>query len=218
VTCEELVKSYFYDEYYSLPITRERLQWEDLIIEKLVSKFNLRGVILDIGCGLGLDVDTFKTLGLEPIGIDLSYVGLEKARNHSPESEFILCDARRPPFRPQTFDALFSKDLSTLNTKDNASCKSFIETSLVFLKQGHRFIIIYSSNLTGESGSKATWVNHRIADVQSWCEGSRSGLFFVFMDFIQEKIQIFSRFVTLISVFLTKLTKRRGVIFFILIR
>jgi len=213
-----LVKSYFYDEYYSLPKERERLRWEDLNIEKLVLSFNLRGLILDIGCGLGLDVDTFKTLGLEPVGIDLSFVGLKKARCHSPESKFIFCDARRLPFRPQTFDALFSKDLSIFNTSDNASCKSFIKTSLGLLKYGHQFIIVYSSNLSDEGGVNSSWVNHSIATVQDWCEGLKSEYFFIFIDLIQEKIQIFSRFITLISIFITKITKRRGVIFFILYR
>jgi len=205
------------NEQYSKSVYKRRPH-EDLIIEKLVSKFNLKGSILDIGCGLGFDDNSFKNFGLRPIGIDLSNVGIKRARDAFKDLEWITCDARRYPFRLEIFDVLFSKDLSIFNTIDNASCQNFIKTSLNFLKSGCLFIIVYSSNLRGEVSPTSSWINHSLEDAQSWIDGlrKRARVFFVFIDFIKDKVPIFNRFITLLSIFLNKLFKRRGLIFLVI--
>lgn len=68
------------------------------------------GRILDLGCGSAQLVHQLQIRGYEMTGLDASEALLHYARTNAPESEFILGDIR--DFKlPQTFDAVFSKDV-----------------------------------------------------------------------------------------------------------
>jgi SAM-dependent methyltransferase len=63
--------------------------------------------ILDAGCGPGRDVAWFRRQGHHAIGGDLSAGMLNEARQRVPNASFVRMDLREPPFRPQTFDAVW---------------------------------------------------------------------------------------------------------------
>lgn len=66
------------------------------------------GKILDIGCAGGRDSKTFAERGFIVVGIDLSDVFLEKARQDVPSAEFLHMDAKKIAFPNNTLDAIWA--------------------------------------------------------------------------------------------------------------
>jgi len=97
------------------------LDWykNHLITKELLKSDILHGLVLDIGCGLG--IRTFlATKNCEIIGIDFSWVAVDYATKHF-GSKFCVANALMMPFEDQMFDNAFMlatiehiKDLKTL--------------------------------------------------------------------------------------------------------
>lgn len=68
----------------------------------------LRGHLLDIGCGTGLQVAICKPLVAEVTGVDISEGLLEEARRKLPDVHFINADACKLPFPDCSFDTVIS--------------------------------------------------------------------------------------------------------------
>jgi ubiquinone/menaquinone biosynthesis C-methylase UbiE len=64
--------------------------------------------ILESGCGTGRWMAFFARLGHRPFGIDDSPAPLAVARSHAPDLPLVRADARASPFKPASFDAVFS--------------------------------------------------------------------------------------------------------------
>lgn len=60
--------------------------------------------LLDIGCGEGILVDLARAKEVEAIGIDLSEVGANRARDHVSADVISIADGERLPFLDQSFD------------------------------------------------------------------------------------------------------------------
>lgn len=67
-------------------------------------------LVLDVGCGMGRFMEIAANYRSEVIGIDLSYAVDAARKNLSRRSRchFIQADIFRLPFKPKTFDAIFS--------------------------------------------------------------------------------------------------------------
>lgn len=63
--------------------------------------------VLDVGCAGGRDSAILRDAGFEVIGIDLSEIFLELARERVPGVEFQLMDARELKFGHDTFDGIW---------------------------------------------------------------------------------------------------------------
>lgn len=64
--------------------------------------------ILESGCGTGRWMAFFARLGHRPFGLDDSPAPLAVARRHAPGLPLVRADARLSPFKPASFDAVFS--------------------------------------------------------------------------------------------------------------
>jgi SAM-dependent methyltransferase len=77
------------------------------------------GRVLDLGCGLGVDLGVLAGLGFETVGVDLSSVAIDRARASQPELEFVVGDVRDVPFETGSFDLLLDRGcLHYLSTAD----------------------------------------------------------------------------------------------------
>lgn len=67
------------------------------------------GRILDLGCGAGRTVRPLRRAGFDVVGLDVSRMMVESARELVPESEYVHASATDLPFGDATFDhVLFS--------------------------------------------------------------------------------------------------------------
>ncbi|KAB1192410.1 methyltransferase domain-containing protein [Haloferax sp. MBLA0076] len=64
--------------------------------------------ILDVGCGPGVDTETFVTDGFDVVGFDLTSSFVRAARTAVDEASFARGDMRRLPFRDGSFDGVWS--------------------------------------------------------------------------------------------------------------
>jgi SAM-dependent methyltransferase len=67
------------------------------------------GRVLDLGCGLGVEVAAMVGLGFEATGIDLSEVAIARARAAHPAASFVVGDVRSLPFAAESFDVLLDR-------------------------------------------------------------------------------------------------------------
>lgn len=67
-------------------------------------------LVLDVGCGAGRFLDVASRWGATVVGVDLSFAvdAAYKSMGARPNVSVVQADVNRLPFRPQTFDAIFS--------------------------------------------------------------------------------------------------------------
>ena len=68
--------------------------------------------VLDIGSAAGAIVHYLSTLGCEPVGVDLSELGVQKARERFPGLRFEVGDAAQLPFEDASFDKVVAADVT----------------------------------------------------------------------------------------------------------
>jgi 2-polyprenyl-6-hydroxyphenyl methylase/3-demethylubiquinone-9 3-methyltransferase len=67
---------------------------------------------LEIGCGDGFFSGKLIELGLTVTGVDLSPVGIARAKEHNPSGTFLLADLTQPlPFPDASFDAVWCSEV-----------------------------------------------------------------------------------------------------------
>lgn len=110
------------------------------------SKKDLKGkLVLDAGCGMGRFSEIAADAGVEVIGIDLS-LAVDAARENLKNRKschFIQADIFQLPFRPNTFDAIFSIGVlhHTPDTK-----KAFMTLPPLLKPKGKIAIWVYGEN------------------------------------------------------------------------
>jgi SAM-dependent methyltransferase len=67
------------------------------------------GRVLDLGCGLGVEVAALTTRGFDAVGVDLSAAAIGKAGELHPGLDFRVADVRALPFPPASFDVLVDR-------------------------------------------------------------------------------------------------------------
>jgi len=67
---------------------------------------NKNDFVLDIGCGNG--VSTGNMIAKYAVGIDLSQTELSRAKKKFPKCDFLVADARKLPFKSNTFDKVIA--------------------------------------------------------------------------------------------------------------
>jgi ubiquinone/menaquinone biosynthesis C-methylase UbiE len=123
--------------------------------------------VLDVGCGRGYWSKLFHECGVgEVVGIDISYVGLNIARQESPAVKFILANANHLQFEDKTFDMVFCQGLSEFNTYDLSKTRNVVEELLRCLKDNGLFILAVSTNLSGKK--RNGWIHHKPNRVVSY--------------------------------------------------
>jgi SAM-dependent methyltransferase len=67
------------------------------------------GRVLDLGCGLGVELGALARLGFDATGIDQSPTAIERARTSQPDVQFVVGDVRSLPFDAGSFDLLLDR-------------------------------------------------------------------------------------------------------------
>ena len=70
-----------------------------------------RGLVLEVGCGEGINIEVLSRPGLRFVGCDVAGLPLRMAQGRVPADgsrAFLQADAERLPFPPATFDAVFA--------------------------------------------------------------------------------------------------------------
>jgi ubiquinone/menaquinone biosynthesis C-methylase UbiE len=65
-------------------------------------------MLLDLGCGTGLFLSRYRAAGGDGVGLDISRMMLNRARDKSPSSSLCMGDAEHLPFRDGSFDVVAS--------------------------------------------------------------------------------------------------------------
>ncbi|HKU59200.1 MAG TPA: methyltransferase domain-containing protein [Gaiellaceae bacterium] len=89
------------------PWTRMRLENVRLLVDPQPGDR-----VLDIGSAAGAIVHYLSTFGCEPVGVDLSELGVQKARERFPGLRFEVGDAARLPFEDASFDKVVAADVT----------------------------------------------------------------------------------------------------------
>jgi SAM-dependent methyltransferase len=67
------------------------------------------GRVLDLGCGLGVEVGGLAERGFDAVGIDSSPDAIQRAASDHPNAEFLVGDVLDLPFPDQTYDVLLDR-------------------------------------------------------------------------------------------------------------
>lgn len=79
----------------------KRIVWELVRNEKFES-------VLDVGCGLGFDMEQFSRMGLKCVGVDPIPENVRRARQRCPKAKVQLGFAHKLPFPARSFDLVYS--------------------------------------------------------------------------------------------------------------
>lgn len=163
----ESVKRYFDDfyedeEFARFPVANRRF------VRSLVRHYDVPegGLALDVGCGTGNFSEHLSRAGLRVVGVDLSEVGLETARNRCPDGDFVAGDAFRLPFRSGSFPLLFCHGLSVFSTERLGDVRSVLEDLMEYVTDEGLFVFGYTSRLTG--AERGGWQHHTLDALTSF--------------------------------------------------
>jgi SAM-dependent methyltransferase len=96
-----------------------------------------KGWVLDAGCRVGEEVNTFYKLGFGVVGVDLSEKSLAIAKEKVPEAHFCLMNMCRLGFRNEVFDGVWAnRSLIHLQEKE---CECALEEFYRVLRDGGLF-------------------------------------------------------------------------------
>jgi SAM-dependent methyltransferase len=95
-----------YLELYPHRDSAEAAQAVDLLMSE--TRLHSRDFILDLACGAGRHLFHMEERGLRPVGLDLSYPLLLRARALGPSTTLVRADMRELPFRNEWFGAVAS--------------------------------------------------------------------------------------------------------------
>jgi SAM-dependent methyltransferase len=113
--------------------------------------------ILDVGCGTGFDTWLMDRMGYRAIGVDVSRVAIDRARQRPGGARFVLADAlsAHPEIGCQ-FDLAYCSGFMAFNWVPSLNHPLAIETGrrlLEYVRPGGWLVFVWDSILTGERWS-----------------------------------------------------------------
>ena len=159
-----------YDEFYKKKDFKSFSISEEYFIKSLISRFNIKpgSKILDIGCGTGKYTHLFTQLGMDCLGVDISKVGVKRAKDRSPLSKFMVGDVTNMSFNDNSFDVLYCSGLSLFNETDLSVLAPFVTYLLKFLKDDGLFVFIKTSRLTDKFSKNKTRFDYSLESFVSF--------------------------------------------------
>jgi len=101
----------------------------------LTARLPARADVLDLGCGCGVPMTRRLTdLGYQVLGVDVSSVQIDRARQLVPSARFLQADASDLLFNPTSFDAIVC--FYVLIHLPEPEQKSLIQSSRTWLRPG----------------------------------------------------------------------------------
>jgi SAM-dependent methyltransferase len=155
---EEFVESFGF-QWNCFDVRRPQEDEEVFQIKTGISLSELKGkLVLDAGCGGGRYTRVAADRGANVVGVDRS-TAVEKARSLTDglsNVQLVQADLTRLPFRPQTFDLVFS--IGVLH--HSPDCRSAFDSIAKMVKPGGTLSVwLYR---------KYTWPQERINDATRW--------------------------------------------------
>ena len=185
-----------FDESYkgTPPWDIGRPQNEFLLLEK---RGEIKGSILDIGCGTGENSLYFANLGHQVVGVDLSSRAIEKARAKAKERKienvtFEIMDALKLSRLERTFDN--ELDCGLFHTFTDVQRKKYVKSLQYVLAPGGKYFMLCFSDLEPEgwggprrvtqeeirgsfsAGWKANYINDARLETRFHSDGGRAWL------------------------------------------
>jgi ubiquinone/menaquinone biosynthesis C-methylase UbiE len=122
--------------------------------------------ILDLGCGTGYYVNILTQMGLDALGVDISKIAIEKAKEKYPESKFEITDATNLSLEKNSVQMIFLYGCSVINCENLSDINNYLEYVLSFIKKGGYLVYIAGSNLSGKLSKNSEWFNHIWTDIK----------------------------------------------------
>lgn len=105
----EISRAYRDDEGRSNPLTQEDVTRYTAWVDELAGLLKPSARVLDLGCGAGVPgTKLLVRAGFEVVGVDISHVQIERARQLVPGATFIEADMVTWDSEPASFDAVVS--------------------------------------------------------------------------------------------------------------
>jgi SAM-dependent methyltransferase len=160
-----------YDKSYSTPNHfGDRVWLFRPFVRALLGHVGLRpgSRVLDAGCGQGLFSSLFAEAGMNVLGVDMSEVGIQSARQHFGHSgaryevgDVLALEERR------AFDLVFTRSLSLYNVADFTSSTAVTERLLRYVRPGGTFVFDYYTRLRRASQQQSgTWRYHTLDEAR----------------------------------------------------
>ncbi len=148
-------------------------------IVRLAEAGEIRGRVLDVGCGTGENALYLASLGLDVLGVDAAPTAIERARTRAAErgsrAEFLVWDALELSELGRTFDAV--TDSGLFHTFDDEDRPPFAASLHTVLEPGGRyFLLCWSERTPGILGPRrVTQAEIRATFVDGWTVESIEG-------------------------------------------
>ena len=114
---------------------------------EFLKKQNFEGLIVDVGCGNGRDVEVFSKLGFNALGIDNVSKEIEDNKKKFPELKFEIQNAENLKFDDNSVDAFFMINVIHYVHKEKA-----IQEIFRALKPRGYFFIHFNIEIIDKSG------------------------------------------------------------------
>jgi SAM-dependent methyltransferase len=115
---------------------------------KFLKDKNFKGLILDVGCGNGRDVNIFHGFGFDTLGVDNSEKEIESAKEKFPELKFEVQDAEKLNFKDNSIGAVFMINIIHYVHKEKA-----IQEILRTLTSGGYLFIHFNIDVIDQEGN-----------------------------------------------------------------
>ncbi len=145
------------------------------ILRSLLKKAGVgeNGKALDVGCATGFYTEQLHVIGMTSVGVDISRVGISRARSTYPHLAFVVADAFRLPFVVSSFDALFMSGCSLTNTRDFEAIQSFFRGLTDYLTDNGSLIVLGASDFSGRKSPSNEWIYHTYAEILQYVDKNR---------------------------------------------
>jgi SAM-dependent methyltransferase len=115
--------------------------------------------VLDLGCGLGVELGALAGRGFQAVGIDTSVVAVERARRAHPQVEFVVGDVLDLPFEAESFDVII--DRGCFDSIPGADRSRYEREAWRVLRPGGRFLLRAFRATPGERSDVSAGVVRR---------------------------------------------------------
>jgi len=106
-----------------------------------------KGLVIDIGCGDGRDVNVFSKFGLDAVGVDCSKKEIKSTKEKFPDLKFDVQEAENLKFKDNSVDACFM--INVIHYTDKP--KALQEVFRVLRPKGY-FFIHFNIEITDKDG------------------------------------------------------------------
>ncbi len=95
-------------EYAARKFSSQAADWSSRLLAWVQDELPAGALVLDGGCGHGLELQALSAAGLKPVGVDVSAEMLRVARGTAPAARLLQADLTRLPLASASLDGVWS--------------------------------------------------------------------------------------------------------------